>query len=250
MIALRQMWKLLCGLERELGLKLPFLWHAIPVKKGVIPRSHRPIEPEEFYRQLQCVNGTEGFFLARDAAILHTLYHGGLRVSELTALNISSVDPKDLSILTITRKRRDKLIYRRIYVPNEAMVAILTYLDIRQFYTGSDALFINLKDGKRLSVRSVERTVKKYSAKAGLDTTLFKPHCYRHGWGKRAAKLKMYPPHIKAQLGHTNLSGSEIYFNITNTALKEEVMEKMGNDLPLVESQFKYNPQVQEVMKV
>lgn len=227
MTALRQMWKTLCGLERELKITMPFMWYAIPIKKGIVARSHRPIETSEFKDILNEVTDKTDFQVARDNAILYTLFHSGMRVSELTALNVSSLNISDQSILTVTRKRRDGKATRRVYLPKEAMVVLTTYLDIREDKATSESLFVDSIYGKRLTPRTIQRVVKFYSKKAGLDGTLFKPHSFRHGWGKRAAQLQMYPPHIQAQLGHTNLSGSEVYFNITNTALKQEVLQKM-----------------------
>lgn len=236
MIALRQMWKTLIGLERELGVKLPFLWDAIPLRKGVIPKSHRAIRPEEHYKLLESIGGTFSFVNARDTAVLNVLYHTGMRVSELTSLNISSIDLDDQSIKVITRKRRDHCKFRQVFFPREAKIALLTYLDIRKLYAGSDALFINLQQAERLTTRSVERMIKFYCDKAGLDPKLFRPHGYRHGWGMRAAQALMYPPHIQANLGHTNLNGSQTYFNLTNEALKKEYHSKMGDGLDHVDS--------------
>ncbi len=234
MIALRQMWKILCGLERELGLTMPFLWHAIPVKKGIMPRSHKPITADEFNALLGAINGKPGFLLARDASMFRLLYDTGMRVSELTSLNISSLDLKEQSCKVITRKRRDQSRFRQVFWTRETQKALLTYLDIRSHYTGSDALFINLREGKRLSTRSVERVLKQYCRQAGLDPTLIKVHGFRHGWGMRAADAEMYLPHIKENLGHTSLEGSRPYLNVKNHALRREYHEKLGDRMGML----------------
>jgi integrase len=231
MVALRRMWKMLHGLERELGIQLPFLWSVIPIKKGITAKSHRAWRPEEFYAMLDAVQGVPGFLITRDIAILMTLFHGAMRVSELTALNVSSIDPEQLAIDTITRKRRGRQVMRRIYVPRECMIAILTYLDIRQHFSGNDALFIDFRTGKRLCVRTIERVVKQFAIRANLNPAWFKPHGGRHGWGRRAGETEMYLPHIKSQLGHKSLAGSEVYINTTNTALKRGVHEKMETEV-------------------
>ena len=229
MIALRQMWKTLAGFERELKIKLPFLWGVIPVKKGIMAKSHKPVTPEEFKGLLVAINGSQGFLLARDACLFRILYDTGMRVSELTSLNVSSVKEAEQAAVVITRKRRDSVKHRQVFWTRETHKALLTYLDIRHCYTGDEALFISIMHGKRLTTRAVERILKEYCRKAGLDPTLIKPHGFRHGWGMRAVDAEMYPPYLQAHMGHAHLASSQIYYNVRNHAVEREYHDKIGD---------------------
>ncbi len=235
MTAIRQLWKLLAGLEHELNIKLPFLWHIIPIKRGILPKSHPAISAENFFKLLKATKGSTPFIQIRDVAILSLFYDTGMRVSEVTALNTTSLDMKDgdWSLRTITRKRRDHAKYRELTWTRETQKLLLAYLDIRQNFTAHDALFINARDGGRLTPRSIERIFKKYAIKAHIDPTIIKPHGCRHGWGERAAESEMYVRYIQEWLGHSSLSGTQIYTKVKNTALKRVFHEKMGDKRPI-----------------
>lgn len=230
MISLRQMWKTLVALERNLGIQLPFLWGAIPIKKGVIPKSHKPVKIEDFRELLRVANqGNTAFMVARDTCMFRMLYDTGVRVSELTSLNVSSIQEGKQSAVVITRKRRDQAKFRQVFWTRETHKALLTYLDIRKHFTGSDALFISAKHGKRITTRWVQRTVKLYSEKAGIDPTTIRPHGFRHGWGMRAVEAEMHPAYVQAHMGHAHLASSQIYYNVRNVALEREYHKKIGD---------------------
>lgn len=229
MIALRQMWKTLAALEKELKIELPFLWNIIPVRGGISAKSHKPVTIEQFNKILSGIDGKGTFIYVRDAAIFRLLYDTGIRVSELTNMDTSSLNTEDQSAVVITRKRRDSVKHRQVFYTRETAKALLTYLDIRKHYTGSTALFVNLVHGKRLTTRSIERSLKGYCQLVGIDPSLVKPHSFRHGWGMRAVEAEMYPPYVQAGLGHANLNSSQIYYNVRNKALQKEYHLKMGD---------------------
>lgn len=117
----------------------------------------------------------------RDLAILTLLLGTGIRVSECVGLNIYDVDFENMGI-----KVRRKGGYEDIvYFGDEVEKALSDYLDQREhivpFSGHEDALFLSMQN-KRLSVRSVENMVKKYSS---LVTSLKKitPHKLRSTYG-------------------------------------------------------------------
>lgn len=118
----------------------------------------------------------------RDIAILITLLGTGLRVSELIGLNLEDIDFKNAS-LHIIRKGGDA---DKVYFGQEVEDALLDYLNLeRESLKPSDkdkdALFISLKHN-RLSVRSVEVMVKKYTKAAGIGSKIT-PHKCRSTFG-------------------------------------------------------------------
>jgi len=117
----------------------------------------------------------------RDKAILEVLFSTGLRVAELTSLDRDQIkitpETKDLEIAVIGKGNRP----RPVYLSQRAIDWLEKYLDTRQ--DKDKALFINYKGPKtaprRLTSRTVENIVKKYSLLAGIPV-FTTPHTLRH----------------------------------------------------------------------
>lgn len=232
MTSLRQLWKAMYNLERQLGIRLPFMAEMIPVKQLVVAHSHRPISEKEFEALIGSIADHAGmmpFLKARDLATFRLLYDTGLRISELTALNVSSLDLIRRSATVVTRKRVDHFKQREAYWTIETHMALLDYLDHRQQLSSSDALFINLHDRTRLTPRSIQRSLKDHLRRGGMDPSGVSPHSFRHAVGKRAAASQMYPPLLQSLLGHRNPNSSQVYYNIQNEALRHEYHAKLGD---------------------
>ncbi|GIW69700.1 MAG: tyrosine recombinase XerD [Patescibacteria group bacterium] len=160
----------------------------------------------------------------RDRAILETLYSTGLRVSELVKLNRDDVNLTSGEFTVIGKGRKA----RTVYLSPAARGWIKKYLSIR----GDDfkPLFVRYSgkhmepndfDGEslRLTVRSVERMIKKYVGKAGIsiDAT---PHTLRHTYATGLLKEGADLRSVQELLGHSNVSTTQIYTHITNRQLK------------------------------
>lgn len=117
----------------------------------------------------------------RDLALLTLLLGTGIRVSECVGLNLNDVDFKNGGI-RIVRKGGYKAV---VYFGEEVEDALLDYWDERTHKTAAtgheDALFLSMQN-KRISVRAVEKLVKKYASKV---TSLKKitPHKLRSTYG-------------------------------------------------------------------
>ena len=117
----------------------------------------------------------------RDLALLTLLLGTGIRVSECVGLNLNDVDFKNGGI-RIVRKGGYEAV---VYFGEEVEDALLDYLDERTHKTAAtgheDALFLSMQN-KRISVRAVEKLVKKYASKV---TSLKKitPHKLRSTYG-------------------------------------------------------------------
>lgn len=163
----------------------------------------------------------------RDRAILEVLFSTGLRVSELTSLNIRQFDLKNL----LANKIEDMELpvngkggsVRTVYFAPRALKWLTLYLKTRKDMC--PALFINYKKGDdenehRLTVRSVERLVKKYTMMAGLpvDAT---PHTLRHSFATDLLKQGADMRSVQELLGHKNIVTTQIYTHVTNPQLRD-----------------------------
>ncbi len=165
----------------------------------------------------------------RDRAILEVLFSTGMRVSELTSLNIRLFDVQNIINgkttqleLSISGKGGS---VRTIYFSERALKWLGKYLEIRQNDL-NPPLFINYKDTSenreindhRLSPRSVERLVRKYTAMAGLpvDAT---PHTLRHSFATDLLDQGADMRSVQELLGHKNIVTTQIYTHVTNKQL-------------------------------
>jgi len=173
---------------------------------------------EEVEKLLAAPQGTT-FQAIRDRAILEVLYSTGLRVSELTALNVHDIDITG-EILKARGKGRQE---RIMPVGAPALESIRKYLEIRAAVprineSDPDALFLN-RFGDRLSSRSIRKILDKYIRVTGLNEKT-SPHTLRHSFAthllNRGANLRM----VQELLGHKHLSTTQIYTHVTTQAMK------------------------------
>ncbi|MEX0587456.1 MAG: site-specific tyrosine recombinase/integron integrase [Patescibacteria group bacterium] len=159
----------------------------------------------------------------RDRAILELLFSTGLRVSELVGLDVKDVNLKTREISVMGKGRK----IRVVFVSDSAAVALDSYLSTRQ--DEYKPLFIRYKGGHpvdpegwdaRLTVRSIQKLVKKYALIAGIAVDP-SPHTLRHTFAtdllRRGADIRS----VQELLGHANIATTQIYTHITNPQLKE-----------------------------
>lgn len=163
----------------------------------------------------------------RDRTILETLFSTGLRVAELVALNRDQIktkpDTKDFE-LGITGKGGRT---RTIYFSERAVRWLREYLKTRE--NDDKALFINYKPGRnntdspsprRLTPRSVERILEKYSKLAGLPI-MATPHTMRHSYATDLLNQGVDIRTVQELLGHQNIATTQIYTHVTNKRLRD-----------------------------
>jgi integrase/recombinase XerC len=155
----------------------------------------------------------------RDRAILETLYAAGLRVSELTGLDVEAVDLHD-GVATVRGKgKRERL----ALLGPQSVKAIGRWLDCRGQLLGrrigSQALFLN-KNGTRLSSRSVGRLLEKYLKQAGLDPRT-SPHTLRHSFATHMLDRGADIRGVQELLGHRSLGTTQVYTHVTTQRLHE-----------------------------
>lgn len=159
----------------------------------------------------------------RDKAILEVLFSTGLRVSELTNLNIDKID-FDRKEFGITGKGGRA---RVVFLSTRACEYLKKYLNERKDHY--KPLFIRHKgkvdpttpdEKMRLTPRSVERLVKKYVHKVKLPVEAT-PHTMRHSYATDLLIAGADMRSVQEMLGHKNISTTQIYTHVTNKHLKE-----------------------------
>ncbi len=111
---------------------------------------------------------------------------------------------------------------RTVYFSERALEWIKKYLETRK--DKEKALFINYRSRKdadsRLTPRSIERIVKKYSILAGVPISTT-PHTIRHSYATDLLTQGVDLRTIQEFLGHKNIVTTQIYTHVTNKRLRD-----------------------------
>jgi site-specific recombinase XerD len=159
----------------------------------------------------------------RDRTILETLFSTGLRVSELVSLNRDQVDleRKEFGV----RGKGNKL--RVVFLSDTAAQWIERYLRSRQ--DNFKPLFIrysgkidarNSGEKMRLTARSIQNIVAKYTKRAGLPIEAT-PHTLRHSFATDLLISGADLRSVQEMLGHESIRTTQVYTHVTNRHLKE-----------------------------
>ena len=158
----------------------------------------------------------------RDRAVIELLFSGGLRVSELADLDTDHINLDRREFMVRGKGQKD----RPVFISDQAADWIGRYLASRKdnykplfiHYSGSQN---GLDDGMytRLTVRSVQRLVKRYAKAAGITKDVT-PHTLRHSFATDLLTNGADLRSVQGLLGHANISTTQIYTHITDPQLK------------------------------
>lgn len=158
----------------------------------------------------------------RDRAILELFYSTGIRLSELTGLDIADADLNE-SLLKVRGKGKKE---RLVPVGGKALKSLTDYLEIRHGAdhapaetAGASPLFIS-KRGMRMNPRSVARIVDKYVQRSGLGRKI-SPHKIRHSFATHMMDAGADLRSIQELLGHESLSTTQKYTSVSVSRLME-----------------------------
>lgn len=153
---------------------------------------------------------------ARDAAIVELLYGCGLRVGELTGLDVQAssqargwvdLEAGEAHVLGKGGKRRS------VPVGRAAQAALARWLDMRgaaaQVQGAQPALFIG-RHGTRLTAQSVWQRLRRRSLQAGLAAPVH-PHMLRHSFASHVLQSSSDLRAVQELLGHANITTTQVY---------------------------------------
>ena len=145
----------------------------------------------------------------RDKAAIELMYSSALRLSELTQLNIDSVDSMSKYVKVIGKGKKERI----LPLGAHAAIALSAWINKRtDFNPTSDALFIN-KFGGRLSNRSVQTRINFWVKKQGLNCKI-SPHTLRHSCATHLLEASGDLRAVQEFLGHEDISTTQIYTNM------------------------------------
>ncbi|MDQ5988740.1 MAG: Tyrosine recombinase XerC [Syntrophus sp. SKADARSKE-3] len=154
----------------------------------------------------------------RDRAIMELFYSSGLRLAELTSLNVGDVD-RGQSLVKVRGKGSKE---RIVPVGGPALAAVGRYLQSRgdAAGTGRDAPLFTGREGRRLHPRSVARIVDRCVAESGIGRKI-SPHKLRHSFATHLMDAGADLRSIQEMLGHESLSTTQKYTQVSVRRLME-----------------------------
>lgn len=184
---------------------------------------------------IQLLEAVDGPFEERDRCILTLFLNCGLRISELIGLNLTDIRGDQLRVLGKGNKER------MLYLNDACMEALRDYREVRgdQLAIDKNALFLSRRR-TRISKAAVEKLVKKYLTKAGLDSTQYSPHKLRHTAATLMLQNGVDVRTLQEVLGHENLNTTQIYTHVDSDNLR---LAARANPLGRVSRKKKAPPQ-------
>jgi integrase/recombinase XerC len=164
--------------------------------------------PDEAVRMVSFVDDTPVGL--RDRAIYELLYSSGLRVSEVTNLDIGAIDLSTREVRVTGKGDKTRI----VPVGAAAIDALNHWLNSRASVKGhkSTALFLG-RHGKRLSPRVVQSRMKIWAAKQGLTVDPH-PHMLRHSFASHVLQSSGDLRAVQEMLGHTSIASTQVYTHL------------------------------------
>ena len=176
------------------------------------------LTPEEAVRLLEAPDSSTALG-QRDRALMELLYASGLRVSELVSLDLEQINLETNEIRVWGKGAKERM----VLMGKPAAAALASYLSQgRPRLLGKKkgyALFLN-RDGGRLTERSIQRILRKYTGVAGIKKRVH-PHLLRHTFATHlldgGADLRV----VQELLGHASLVSTQIYTHVTQSRARK-----------------------------
>lgn len=146
----------------------------------------------------------------RDRAIFELLYSSGLRVSEVTGLDLGAVDFSAHEVRVTGKGDKTRI----VPVGEPAVNALTRWLDARRQVKGCDtnAMFLG-KHGKRLSPRVVQSHIKTWATRQGLTVDPH-PHMLRHSFASHVLQSSGDLRAVQEMLGHASIASTQVYTHL------------------------------------
>ncbi len=162
--------------------------------------------------------GRETLTGIRDTAMFELLYATGLRVSELTALNMNHINWQVGYLIAFGKGGKERI----VPIGRAAYEAVKLYVErVRPSLLkskASDVLFLNRRGG-RLTRQGFWKIVRCHALKAGLLKQVH-PHMFRHSFASHLLEGGADLRSVQTMLGHADISTTQIYTHVSMTRLK------------------------------
>lgn len=166
------------------------------------------LDADQMARLLELPPGN--IFVTRDRAIMELLYSSGLRLAELTGLNLTDLDLKDRTVQVLGKGRKSRI----VPVGRKAIEALEAWLRERGSIRRAHpvALFI-ARNGRRIGPRGVQKRVAGWAQRQGLGVHVH-PHLFRHSFASHLLESSGELRGVQELLGHADIATTQIYTHL------------------------------------
>ena len=153
---------------------------------------------------------TDDALLARDRAMFELFYSSGLRLSELTGLDLNDINLHSGEAQVTGKGRKTRI----VPVGQQARIALAAWLPQRLPLArdNTPALFISQR-GTRLTPRSVQLRLNRWARQAGLNQHVH-PHMLRHAFATHVLQSSADLRAVQEMLGHASISTTQVYTHL------------------------------------
>ncbi len=204
--------------KRGYILKNPAHLLIVPKKEQRLPKT---VLQQDITRMIELASGNDASSI-QDRTILEFFYSTGIRLNELTELNITDIDINNKQLIVRGKGNKERI----VPLGQHAITACVKHLESRKELLKSNnetddlkALFIAPRGG-RMNHRKVQRTIHNYFLMVS-EVTQKSPHTLRHSFATHMLDAGADIRLIKEFLGHTNLSSTQVYTHTSVEHLKK-----------------------------
>lgn len=159
--------------------------------------------------------------LARDRALIEVLFCGGLRVSEVSDLLLTSIDLGDDVIRVNGKGSRERIVP---IVSGPLRLALRRWLELRQRHHPTAPLLFTNRAGRRLSDQSIRTIIKQTALASGAGKIT--PHMFRHTLATQLLEQGVDLRHIQRLLGHSSITTTTIYAQVSDRSQRESLLSR------------------------
>ncbi len=193
----------LCGHNPAMDVRAPKRPRRLP----------RTLDADQMARVLEPSAGNAaagGPLLVRDLAIMELLYSSGLRLAELVALDLASLDLADRTVRVTGKGNKTRI----VPVGKEAVAALRRWFRDRPGLAKPDetAVFVG-QNGRRLGARAIQQRLAAIARVQGVPVKLH-PHLFRHSFATHLLESSQDLRGVQELLGHADISTTQVYTHL------------------------------------
>lgn len=169
------------------------------------------IDPDEVSQLLDGVAGDDDPWLAaRDAAMFELMYSSGLRLAELVAVDLATIDLAAGELVVTGKGRKTRI----VPVGGKAVSAVRAWLPLRAQAAGAGqpALFVSRR-GDRIGPRAVQQRLARAGVVKGVSRHLH-PHMLRHSFATHLLESSGDLRAVQELLGHADIATTQVYTHL------------------------------------
>ena len=155
----------------------------------------------------------------RNKAMLELMYSSGLRVSELINLELSDIDLNNNYVRCFGKGSKERIVPVGEYSSKYLSIYINEYRDSMKKGYYTEKIFLN-NHGKEMTRQGFFKIIKKIAKDKDINKNIT-PHMLRHSFATHLLNNGADLRTIQEMLGHSSISTTQIYTNVTNDILKE-----------------------------